>query len=62
MMSEPVGAEADHHPNIVAKGLKAPAPPTHLSYSSPTVDGDAGTEVHGEGAADVDEFAGVSRT
>jgi preprotein translocase subunit SecA len=60
-VDEPVGADADHHPNIVAKGLNAPSQPRHLSYSAPTVDGDAGTEVHGDEDAADDEFAGVSR-
>jgi preprotein translocase subunit SecA len=52
-------AEAEHHPSIVAKGLNAPSQRRNLSYSAPTVDGDAGTEVHAD--AEVDEFAGVSR-
>ncbi|MDX6318022.1 MAG: preprotein translocase subunit SecA [Nocardioidaceae bacterium] len=60
-VAEPVGADGDHHPNIVAKGLNAPSQPKHLSYSAPTVDGDAGTEVHGDDDAAGDEFAGVSR-
>ncbi len=49
----------DHKPQIRAKGLSAPSAPKTLSYSSPTVDGDAGTEVHAGEAAD--EFANVSR-
>ena len=43
----------------MAKGLAAPSHPKNLSYSAPTVDGDAGTEVHAD--AEVDEYAGVSR-
>jgi preprotein translocase subunit SecA len=49
----------EHRPTIVAKGLKAPSAPTKLSYTSPSVDGDGGATV--EAAAEVDEFAGVSR-
>jgi preprotein translocase subunit SecA len=49
----------EHRPQIVAKGLAAPSAPTKLSYTSPSVDGDAGARV--EAAAEVDEFAGVSR-
>jgi preprotein translocase subunit SecA len=45
----------------VAKGLNAPSQPRHLSYSAPTVDGDAATEVRGDDDAAGDEFAGVSR-
>jgi len=48
----------DHRPNITAKGLNEPAP-RKMSYSAPTVDGDAGTEVQADAAQD--EFAGVSR-
>ncbi|MGA9344652.1 MAG: preprotein translocase subunit SecA [Nocardioidaceae bacterium] len=49
----------EHRPHIVAKGLAAPSTPKKLSYSAPTVDGDAGTVIQAEEAAD--EFAGVSR-
>ncbi|MBA2698825.1 MAG: preprotein translocase subunit SecA [Nocardioidaceae bacterium] len=48
----------DHRPNITAKGLNEPAP-RKMSYSAPTVDGDAGTEVQADAAQH--EFAGVSR-
>ncbi|MGI8993874.1 MAG: preprotein translocase subunit SecA, partial [Nocardioidaceae bacterium] len=48
----------DHRPHITAKGLNEPAP-RKMSYSAPTVDGDAGTEVQADAAQD--EFAGVSR-
>jgi preprotein translocase subunit SecA len=55
-----VEAEHDEHrPQIVAKGLAAPSAPKKLSYTSPSVDGDAGAQV--EAAEDLDEFAGVSR-
>ncbi len=52
-------AHDDHRPHITAKGLAAPKAPTKLTYTAPSVDGDAGTTVE----ADVgqDEFAGVSR-
>ncbi len=49
----------DPRPQIVAKGLVAPSAPRKLSYSAPTVDGDAGTAV--QQASEADEFAGVSR-
>jgi preprotein translocase subunit SecA len=50
----------EHRPAIVAKGLAAPSAPTKLSYTAPSVDGDAGETV--EAAADeADEYAGVSR-
>jgi len=48
----------DHRPRITAKGLSEPAPRA-MSYSAPTVDGDAGTEI--QAAAPEDEYAGVSR-
>src|SRR6478735_3128449 len=49
----------DHRPHITAKGLAAPKEQKKLTYSAPSVDGDAGTTVQ---ATDVDdEFAGVSR-
>jgi preprotein translocase subunit SecA len=61
----PTGAEPatepeapGHRPAIVAKGLSEPSAPRKLSYSAPSVDGDAGTQVQAE---EVDEFAGVSR-
>jgi preprotein translocase subunit SecA len=56
---EALEPDAEHHPTIVAKGLAAPSHPKNLSYSAPTVDGDAGTEVHAD--AEADEYAGVSR-
>ncbi|MGI8578717.1 MAG: preprotein translocase subunit SecA [Nocardioidaceae bacterium] len=49
----------DHRPSIVARGLTEAEAPKQLSYSSPSVDGDAGTQVQ---AVDTeDEFANVSR-
>ncbi|MBA3309727.1 MAG: preprotein translocase subunit SecA [Nocardioidaceae bacterium] len=51
--------EPEHQPRIVAKGLAGPSTPRKLSYSAPTVDGDAGTAVQAE--AEEGEFAGVSR-
>ncbi|MDQ3307095.1 MAG: preprotein translocase subunit SecA [Actinomycetota bacterium] len=52
-------ADGDHHPHVHAKGLSEPSAPKKLSYSAPTVDGDAGTQVQAEDAEA--EFAGVSR-
>ena len=52
-------ADEDHHPHIQAKGLSEPSAPKKLSYSAPTVDGDAGTQVQAEDADA--EFTGVSR-
>ena len=52
-------ADEDHHPHIKAKGLSEPSAPKKLSYSAPTVDGDAGTQVQAEDADA--EFTGVSR-
>ncbi|MGH3503375.1 MAG: preprotein translocase subunit SecA [Nocardioidaceae bacterium] len=49
----------EQRPQIVAKGLAESQAPKGLSYSAPTVDGDAGTQVQTE--AEPDEFAGVSR-
>jgi preprotein translocase subunit SecA len=49
----------DHRPTIVAKGLTTPSAPAHVSYSGPTVDGDAAVEVVAE--EEVDQFAGVAR-
>jgi preprotein translocase subunit SecA len=49
----------DHRPTIVAKGLTTPAGPAHVSYSGPTVDGDAEVEVVAD--EEVDQFAGVAR-
>ncbi len=49
----------DHRPHIRAKGLEAPQAPQKLTYSAPSVDGDAGTTIQAEEAED--EFAGVSR-
>ena len=56
---EPVAAVADHRPHIRAKGIDAPKQPKNLSYSAPTLDGDAGTEVHQ--ASEEDIYAGASR-
>ncbi|HEY7045466.1 MAG TPA: SEC-C metal-binding domain-containing protein, partial [Nocardioidaceae bacterium] len=59
-------AHDDHRPHITARGLAAPQAPRKLTYSAPSVDGDAGTTIQaeqgapGSSAAD-DEFAGVSR-
>jgi preprotein translocase subunit SecA len=44
----------------VTRGLAAPKQPKHLSYSAPSVDGDAGTHVQG-GQQEEDEYAGVAR-
>jgi preprotein translocase subunit SecA len=49
----------DHRPHIRAKGLDAPQAPQKLTYSAPSVDGDAGTTIQADEVAD--EFAGVSR-
>jgi preprotein translocase subunit SecA len=55
---EPAAVSAEHRPNIRAKGIDAPKQPKNLTYSAPSVDGDAGTEVH----QDTDDiFEGVSR-
>jgi len=49
----------DQGVHIQAKGLSEPDRPRAMSYSAPSVDGDAGTSV--EAAEAADEFAGVSR-
>jgi preprotein translocase subunit SecA len=49
----------DHRPHIRAKGIEAPKQPKNLSYSAPTLDGDAGTEVHRDEEEDI--YAGASR-
>ncbi|MBA3232331.1 MAG: preprotein translocase subunit SecA [Propionibacteriales bacterium] len=49
----------DHRPHITAKGLVEPSAPKKLSYSAPSVDGDAGNQVQAEDVAN--EFTGVSR-
>jgi preprotein translocase subunit SecA len=61
LLAEPVPAAAlDDRPHITAKGLSEPEAPKNLSYSAPTVDGDAGTaEVNAD--AEDDQFAGVGR-
>jgi preprotein translocase subunit SecA len=59
---EPVGADHAHPggPQIVAKGLQAPAPPQQLTYSAPSEAGEA--EVRGTTVTNADDpFAGVSR-
>jgi preprotein translocase subunit SecA len=66
LLAEPVPAAALDRPHITAKGLSQPAAPTNLSYSAPTVDGDAGDGETGAvttsgPAAPADEFAGVGR-
>ncbi|MGH3506370.1 MAG: preprotein translocase subunit SecA, partial [Nocardioidaceae bacterium] len=62
-LETPAGApgadEHTHRPTIVAKGLSEPAAPRKLSYSAPTVDGDAGQPQVQEEVED--QFAGVSR-
>ena len=58
------GEAHDHeHPNIVAKGLQAPQRPAQLQYTAPTIDGEGGVEVRGEGDAETSagEFAGTSQ-
>ncbi|HSE69721.1 MAG TPA: SEC-C metal-binding domain-containing protein, partial [Nocardioidaceae bacterium] len=55
-------AAAGHEaPNIVAKGLQAPARPQHLAYSAPDEVGEAEVRAEDEKAAAADPFAGVSR-
>nr|MBA2522856.1 SEC-C domain-containing protein [Solirubrobacterales bacterium] len=49
----------DSRPHLVAKGLSQPEAPRHLTYTSPTVDGDAAPELQVEDAED--QFAGVAR-
>jgi len=49
----------DARPHLVAKGLSTPRQPKNLSYSAPSLDGDAGTQV--ETAQEDDIYAGVSR-
>jgi preprotein translocase subunit SecA len=68
LLAEPVPAAAlDARPNITAKGLSQPSAPTNLSYSAPTVDGDANANeqaaapAQGAAPAVADEFAGVGR-
>ncbi|MEJ7628723.1 MAG: preprotein translocase subunit SecA [Nocardioidaceae bacterium] len=56
---EPADADTEHRPHLVAKGLAAPRQPKNLSYSAPSVDGDAGTQV--QTAPDDDIYEGVSR-
>ncbi len=50
-------------PRIQAKGLSAPAKPQRLSYTAPTVDGDAGAVSTHSGAVDENglEYAGTPR-
>jgi preprotein translocase subunit SecA len=55
----PEPSVADDHPHIVAKGLQERERPQQLSYSAPSVDGDAGATVATTDADD--EFAGVGR-
>ncbi|MGH3366181.1 MAG: SEC-C metal-binding domain-containing protein, partial [Nocardioidaceae bacterium] len=66
----PAGApavEPDQHPQILAKGLQRSGQPQRLTYSAPTVDGDAG-ETTGErsvsqstAVADEPQYAGTPR-
>ncbi|MDX6308965.1 MAG: preprotein translocase subunit SecA [Nocardioidaceae bacterium] len=58
--TEEAAGSADHRPHLVTRGLAAPKQPKHLSYSAPSVDGDAGTHVQG-GQQEEDEYAGVAR-
>jgi preprotein translocase subunit SecA len=62
---EPVGAGdgSPAHPNIVAGGLAARSAPARLSYSSPSVDGDPGTDelTQSAVATEQDMYAGTSR-
>ena len=58
------GEAHDHeHPNIVAKGLQAPQRPAQLQYTAPSIDGEGGVQVRGEGGAGTSsgEFAGTSQ-
>jgi preprotein translocase subunit SecA len=50
---------SDHRPHVMAKGLSQPTKPKKLSYTAPTVDGDAAPEV--QVADDEDPFGKVSR-
>ena len=62
--TDDLAGEHDHeHPNIVAKGLAAPQRPAQLQYTAPTIDGEGGVEVRGEGDAETSagEFAGTSQ-
>ena len=62
--TDDLAGEHDHeHPNIVAKGLQAPQRPAQLQYTAPTIDGEGGVEVRGEGDAETSagEFAGTSQ-
>jgi preprotein translocase subunit SecA len=66
LLAEPVPASAlEQRPNITTKGLSEPSGPRHLSYSAPTVDGDAGAEdgqpAQTSAPGQDDEFAGVGR-
>ncbi|MGH3094840.1 MAG: preprotein translocase subunit SecA, partial [Streptosporangiales bacterium] len=69
---EPVGAVAassngngnGNGSAVQAKGLERVKRPSRLSYTAPTLDGEAGEDgevVHAEGAAGEGEFAGTSR-
>jgi preprotein translocase subunit SecA len=49
-VEEEPGLDQDS-PVLVAKGLISAQQPAQLQYSAPTVDGDAGVEVHAEGQA-----------
>jgi preprotein translocase subunit SecA len=59
VIPEAAQADDDHRPHIRAKGLEQPKAPQKLTYSAPSVDGDAGTTVQADEVPD--EFAGVSR-
>jgi preprotein translocase subunit SecA len=37
--------DADHHAEVLAKGLDAPRRPAQLQYSAPSLDGDSGAAV-----------------
>ncbi len=45
---------------LVAKGLVTPERSADLQYSAPTVDGDAGVSVHGQGSLEQEEGSGAS--
>ncbi|WP_435743013.1 preprotein translocase subunit SecA [Nocardioides sp. SYSU DS0663] len=52
-------APAEQHPQIRAKGLDRPNRPQQLSYTAPSVDGEAAVQTRVE--AEEDEFAGTGR-
>jgi preprotein translocase subunit SecA len=58
---EAAEAESDHRPHVVAKGLGESRQPKNLSYSAPSIDGDAGGSAEVHASQPDDEFATVSR-